>query len=76
MRFCDRTKDHRGLCSWHFDELERVDIAHLRTLVFRLERAETTPTRITRDELASVLRESRQALDIVIAAIKLQDAAS
>lgn len=76
MRFCDRTKDHRGLCSWHFDELERIDVEHLKTLVFRLERAQQLPRSITQNELDSVLRESRQALEVLVAAIKLQDSAS
>lgn len=51
--------------------VDQIDIEHLRTLVFRLERAETKPESITTDELNSVLRESRHALDIIIEAIKV-----
>ena len=73
MLHCDRKHGHGGRHSWELAaELAGFDASHVRALVFRINRADQTPTAITDDEHHAVLREARDVLEALAGILEVK----
>jgi len=71
MQHCDRKASHGGRHSWErMTSIAERDASDVRSLVFRLKRAELTPAEISDDEHRAVLREARQVLDELVGVLE------